>query len=161
MFKLFKVIHKLNRSFVKVLRIASYLSESGRRVSYKDRVRASFPIIENTTMYGVTHSEIVLACFVSKLRDMDNFSMAEWVKYKDVYGDVELETIKRLSVILRIAEALDITGFGVVQDVDCDILGDSFILKLVTEGNSTLEIKHAKQCITDFKKAYGKGLEFM
>ena len=87
--------------------------------------------------------------------------MAEWVKYKDVYGDVELETIKRLSVILRIAEALDITGFGVVQDVDCDILGDSFILKLVTEGNSTLEIKHAKQCITDFKKAYGKGLEFM
>ncbi len=161
LFKLFKVIHKLNRSFVKVLRIASYLSESGRRVSYKDRVRASFPIIENTTLYGVTHSEIVLACFVSKLRDMDNFSMAEWVKYKDVYGDVELETIKRLSVILRIAEALDITGFGVVQDVDCDILGDSFILKLVTEGNSTLEIKHAKQCITDFKKAYGKGLEFM
>ena len=161
LFKLFKVIHKLNRSFVKVLRIASYLSESGKRISYQDRVRASFPVIENTTLYGVSHSEIILACFVSKLRDMDNFSMAEWVKYKDIVGDVDLEIVKRLAVIIKIAEALDITGFSVVQDVDCDILGDSFILKLVTEGNSSLEIKHAKQCITDFKKAYGKGLEFM
>ena len=161
LFKLFKVVHKLNRSFVRVLRIASYLVDCGNRTGVKDRLRSAFNILEHTTLYGVTHSEIMLACFVSKLRDSDNFNMAEWVRYKEVIGDVDIEVVRRLAVIVKIAEALDISKFQVVKDVDCDILGDSFILKLVTEGNATLEIKHALLAVPDFKKAYGKGLEFM
>ena len=161
LFKLFKVVHKLNRTYVRVLRIASYLIDCGNRTGIKDRVRAAFGILEHTTLYGVSHSEIMLACFVSKLRDSDNFNMAEWVRYKDVIGEIDLEVVRRLAVIIKIAEALDISKFQVVKDVDCDILGDSFILKLVTEGNPALEIKHAMLAVPDFKKAYGKGLEFM
>ena len=161
LFKLFKVVHKLNRTYVRVLRIASYLIDCGNRTGIKDRVRAAFGILEHTTLYGVSHSEIMLACFVSKLRDSDNFNMAEWVRYKEVIGDIDIEVVRRLAVIVKIAEALDISKFQVVKDVDCDILGDSFILKLVTEGNPTLEIKHALSAVADFKKAYGKGLEFM
>jgi len=161
LFKLFKVVHKLNRTYVRVLRIASYLIDCGNRTGIKDRVRAAFGILEHTTLYGVSHSEIMLACFVSKLRDSDNFNMAEWVRYKEVIGDIDIEVVRRLAVIVKIAEALDISKFQVVKDVDCDILGDSFILKLVTEGNPTLEMKHALLAVPDFKKAYGKGLEFM
>ncbi len=161
LFRLFKVIHKLNRSYVRVLRIASFLVNSGDRTGFYDRVKSSFSIIENTTLYGVSHSEIVLACFVSKLRDADNYSLAEWVKYKEVIGDVDIKTVRRLAIIIKIAEALDITKFGLIKDVDCDILGDSFILKLITEGEPKLEIKHAELAVAEFRKAYGKGLEFM
>lgn len=161
LFKLFKVIHKLNRSYVRVLRIAAYLVNCGDRTGFYDRVKSSFTIIENTTLYGVSHSEIMLACFVAKLRDADNFNLAEWVRYKEVIGDVDIEVVRRLAVIIKIAEALDITKNGIIVDVNCDILGDSFILKLVTEGDPTLEIKHAELATAEFRKAYGKGLEFM
>ena len=34
-------------------------------------------------------------------------------------------------IIVRLAEALDVTGFGLVDDISCDILGDSVIMKTI------------------------------
>ena len=63
--------------------------------------------------------------------------------------------------ILKLAESLDITGFARITDISCDILGDSVIMKTITEENVELEIKSAMLYGSDFKKAFNKNLEIL
>ena len=72
-----------------------------------------------------------------------------------------MESVRKLSVILKLAECLDITGFARITDISCDILGDSVIMKTITEENVELEIKSAMLYGSDFKKAFNKNLEIL
>ncbi len=161
LFKQLKVLHKLGRSYVRVLRIASYLYNSGLRINSSDKEKIAFNIILNSNLYGVTHTEIVLAAFVSLISEADNFNLSDWIKYRDLVSDEELANVKKLAVILKIAQSLDITGFGSVEDLNCDILGDSVIIKTVVKEDASLEIKHAMLYGNEFKKAYNKNLEIL
>lgn len=161
LYKQLKVLHKLNRSFVKVLRIASYLANAGERVAYSTKEKSAFHIILNSDIYGVSHSEMLLASFVSLLRDADNFSLSDWVKYKDILKEEDIVAVRKLAIIIKLAEALNVTGYGVVKDISCDILGHSVIMKTIVEGDASLEIKYGMLCGTEFKKAYNKNLEII
>ena len=161
LFKQLKVLHKLGRSYIKVLRIASYLYASGLRVNNSTKEKAAFDIILNSEIYGVSHKELVLAAFVVFVRNADNFSLSDWVKYKELVTEEDLAAVKKLAVILKIAESLDVTGFGSVTDINCDILGDSVIMKTIVTLDSSLEIKNAMLNANEFRKAFKKNLEIL
>jgi len=161
LFKQLKVLHKLPRIYVKVLRIASYLSNSGYRVGVDNAEKVVFDIIKHSTIYGVGHIEILLAAFVTLSKNPDNFNLSEWVRYKEYLTEEDLSAVKKLSIILKLAESLDITCFGAVVDISSDILGDSVIMKTVVEGNASFEINYTMLCGPDFKKAFGKNLEVL
>lgn len=161
LFKQLKVLHKLPRPYVKVLRIASYLVNCGYRIDLENAEKVVFDVIKNSTIYGVTHTDIILAGFVALNKNSDNFNLSEWVRYKEYLTDEDLMAVKKLSVILRVAEALDITGFGAVTDISCDILGDSVIMKTIVSQEAGFEINYAMLCGSDFKKAFGKNLEVL
>lgn len=161
LFRQLKVLHKLSRSYVRILRVASYLHDAGLRVSYSNKEKTSFDIVVNSDIYGVSHSELVLAGFVSSYRNPDNFNLSDWVRYKDLVTEEQLDAVKKLAVILKLAESLDITGFGNILDISCDILGDSVIMKTITQGNVELEIKCAMLSGNDFKKSFNKNLEIL
>ena len=163
LFKQLKVLHKLSRPYVRVLRIASYLYNCGMRTNVSNKERNAFDIILNSEIYGVSHAEILMASFVVKLCNPDNFSLAEWVRYKDLLTEADLQAVKKLAVILKIAENLNVTEFGVINDINCDILGDSVIMKtIVEEGqDASLEIKCASLVANEFKKSFNKNLEII
>lgn len=154
LFKQLKVLHKLNRSYVRVLRVASYMCASGLRVTNDSPEKVSFNIILNSQIYGVNHQELVLAAFTSILRDADNFNLADWIKYKDLVTEADLDAVKKLAVILEIASNLDCTKFGNVIDISCDILGDSVIMKTITRGEVPLEIRQAKLATIEIGRAH-------
>ncbi len=161
LFKQLKVLHKLPRPYVKVLRIASYLSNSGYRVNVENSDKIAFDIIKNSEIFGVSHNDIILASFVALGKNSDNFSLSDWVRFKEYLTDEDLIAVKKLSVILKIAEALDITGFGNVTDISCDILGDSVIMKTIVKEDASFEINYSMLCGSEFKKAFGKNLEVL
>lgn len=161
LFKQLKVLHKLSRSYVRVLRVASFMSACGKRIDYYNHEKASFNAILNSNIYGINHNELVLAAFVALLRDPDNFSLTEWVKFRDLVTENDLDSVKKLAVILKIAESLDITAFGNVVDISCDILGDSVIMKTITNAEAALEIKQALIWSAEFKKSFNKNLEIL
>jgi len=161
LFKQLKVLHKLPRQYVKVLRIASYLSNCGNRVDLENSDRAVFDIIKNSTIFGVSHTDIILAAFVAISKNFDNFNLSEWVRYKEYLTEEDLAAVKKLSVILKVAHSLDITGFGLVNDISCDILGDSVIMKTIVDGNAFFKINYTMLCGAEFKKAFGKNLEVL
>ena len=161
LFKQLKVLHKLPRPYVKVLRIASYLINSGYRVNVDNCDKIAFDIIKNSEIFGVTHQDIILASFVALGKNSDNFNLSEWVRFKEYVSEEDLMAVKKLAVILKIAEALDITGFGNVTDISCDILGDSVIMKTIVKEDCAFEISYAMLCGNEFKKAFGKNLEVL
>ncbi len=161
LYKQLRVLHKLPRQYVRVLRVAALLHESGRRINFYNRYKHAAYYILNSNLYGISHRDLVLASFVVRGHNLEDINMAEWNKYSGIVQDEDLIAVMRLAVILRIADSLDRSMSGSVKTINCDVLGDSVILKTEVEGDCSLEIKDALSAGADFAKAYKKNLEIL
>lgn len=161
LFKQLRVLHKFPRIYLKVLKIAASLHDCGKQIRYYDGQKHSRYIILNSTIFGVTHKEIVLAAFVAGCHRKEDLFPADWQKYKDILSDDDLDIVRKLGVLLRIAESLDRSGQGVVTGVNCDVLGDSVIMKTELSGDATLEIAQAMKANGEFKRTFRKNLEIL
>ena len=161
LYKQLKVLHKLTRPYVKVLRIAASMCNSGKIISFENYQKNSFPVILNSNIYGASHKDVVLAAFVAASQNVDDFSLNEWVRYKDLVTDEDMEAVKKLAIIIKMANMMNITNSNAIKDVACDVLGDTVILKTEVEKDATLEISQAMSIAGDFKKVYGKNLQIL
>ncbi len=161
LYKQLKVLHKLTRPYVKVLRIAASMCMSGKRIAFENYQRNNFPVILNSSIYGASHKDIVLAAFVASSQNIDDFSLTDWVRYKDIVSEDDFDAVKKLAVIIKMATMLNITNSNSVKDIACDVLGDTVILKTEVERDATLEISQAMSVAPDFKKVYGKNLQIL
>ena len=118
-------------------------------------------MILNASIFGATHREIVLAAFVAGCHNREDIPVLEWQKYKDLLTEEDLDAVKKLGVLLRVAESLDRTQCGVVTGLNCDVLGDSVIMKTEVSGDAALEIRDAESANPEFKRAFKKNLEIL
>ncbi len=161
LFKQLRVLHKFPRQYLKVLKVAAMLHDCGMRMKYYNHQRHSCYMILNSTLYGVSHREIVLAAFTACCHKKEDINPYSWNQYRDILQEDDVEIVKRLGVMLRIAESLDRSHAGVVKGINCDILGDSVIMKTEVEGDASLEIRDALAASAEFKKSFRKNLEIL
>lgn len=161
LFRQLRVLHKFPRQYLKILKIAASLHDCGMRIKYYSHPKHSTYMILNSTIYGATHREIVVAAFVAGCHKKEDINLAEWAKYKNIVTEEDFEAVKKLGVLLRIAESLDRSMSGVVKDINCDVLGDSVIMKTELAGDATLEIRDALTASGEFKRAFKKNLEVL
>ena len=119
------------------------LHDCGMRIKYYNHQRHSCYMILNSTIYGVSHREIVLAAFTACCHKKEDINAYNWNQFRDILQEEDIEIVKRLGVMLRIAESLDRSHAGVVKGINCDIIGDSLIMKTQVEGDASLEIRAA------------------
>ncbi len=161
LFKQLRVLHKFPRQYLKVLKVAAMLHDCGMRIKFYNHQRHSCYMILNSTLYGVTHREIVLAAFTACCHKKEDINPYDWNRFRDILQEDDIEIVKRLGVMLRIAESLDRSDAGVVKGINCDILGDSVIMKTEVDGDASLEIRDALAASAEFKKAFRKNLEIL
>ncbi len=161
LFKQLRVLHKFPRIYLKVLKIAASLHDCGLKVRYYNNQKHSRYMILNSAIYGATHREIVLAAFVAGCHRKEDLLPADWNRFRDIVTDEDVDIVKKLGVLLRIAESLDRSGLGVVKGINCDVLGDSVIMKTELAGDATLEICQAMKANFEFKRAFKKNLEIL
>ncbi len=161
LFKQLKVMHKLPRYYVKPLRIAAQLYNSGRVINFNDNSKYGFTTILYSGICGATHRELLLAAFICLCQNLDDFSPAEWMKYKDIVEEEDLDAVRKLGVIVKLAEALNASKKVVITDLICDILGDSIIMKTVVEGDASFEIMEGMKVAIDYKKVFKKSLQII
>ena len=118
-------------------------------------------MILNSNLYGVSHRDIVLAAYVMDMSNKEETNTGEWAKYNVILSPEDVEAVKKLSIILRLAVALDTSMRNVISEISCDVLGDSVIMKVETNGDSLLEHKAANLVAMDFKKIFRKNLEIL
>lgn len=161
LYKQLRVLHKLPRGYVRVLRVASYMHDVGRRISYKHHANHSFEVILNSEIYGLTHRELILASFVASLHSGGEIKMSDWAKYNGILTVEDIDAVKKLGLILRLAECFDRTKNSVIVDVNCDILGDSVIMKTITIADASFEIQRGMEVGRDFEKVFHKKIEIL
>ena len=161
LFKQLRVLHKFPRQYLRVLKVAATLHDCGMRIKYYNHQRHSCYMILNANLYGVSHRDIVLAAFTACCHKKEDINAYDWARYKDVLHEDDIEIVKKLGVILRIAESLDRSMSGTVKSINCDILGDSVIMKTEVDGDATLEIRNAMAASAEFRKSFHKNLEIL
>lgn len=161
LFKQLRVLHKFSRQYLKVLKIAAFMHDCGMRMKFYNHARHSWYITLHSSIFGATHREIILAAFVAGCHNREDINLLDWQRYKDVVLEEDLDAVKKLGVLLRIAESLDRSMSGLVAGVNCDVLGDSVIMKTEVTGDAALEIRDASAANGEFKKAFRKNLEIL
>lgn len=160
LFKQLKVLHKLSRSYFKVLRVAAVLHDAGTTIKYYDHPNHSAYIILNSNIYGIPQKDIVMAAFVASAHKKGE-PCAEFANYKSMLTPEDIDAVYKLGVILKIAESFDRSMCSLITEINCDVLGDSVIMQTESEGDCSLEIQDALSCKNQFKQAYGKNLEIL
>jgi exopolyphosphatase/guanosine-5'-triphosphate,3'-diphosphate pyrophosphatase len=102
-----------------------------------------------------------MAAFVAALHRKADGNPPWFEVYKDMLSDEDIDAVRKLGVILRIAESFDRTQSGLIIGINCDVLGDSVIMKTESEGDCSLEVKDALTASLEFRKAYHKNLEIL
>ena len=161
LFKQLRVLHKLPRGYVKVLRIASILHDVGKRINNIGYEKYSYDVILGLDIFGADHRELVLASFVAALHGGADLQLAEWIKYKDLLTEEDLDAVKNLGCIVALAANFDRTKSGLIVDINCDILGDSVIMKTISVGDSDYLIHKELGCGKEFEKNFHKKLEIL
>ena len=161
LFKQLKVMHKLPRNYVKALRVASYMHDSGKAISYEDYERHGFYMIMNSNLAGVSQKDLLLAAFTCLCQKPDNFNLADWVKYQAIVTEDDMEAVRKMGVIVKLAAALNCSKEPFVTDIVCDMLGDSVIMKTVAEGDATYEVMQGLKIADDYRKLFKKNLQLI
>lgn len=172
LFRQLKVLHKLPRGYLKVLRVASYLYHLGKRINNFGYEKINYHAILNCNVNGVSHKEIILSAFVAAQKKWEDFNFAEWSRYGEKFlTEDDCEAVRKLTIIVAMAEALNIRNCGAIKDISCDILGDSVILKLIADESAKttktdvnalhMEIFYAKKYSTEFNRAFRKNMEIL
>lgn len=159
LFKQLKVVHKLARTYIKPLRIAASMYNCGTRIGFNNYANNSFDIILNSKISGASQKEILLAAFACRAQNLENLKLADWVKYKDILTEEDLDAVRKLGVLIQLACAMDKSRMGNITDITCDILGDSIIMKTIVKADASFDIIQAQKVIPDFKKVFKKVLQ--
>lgn len=159
LFKQLKVIHKLSRVYIKPLRIAASMYNCGTRIAFDNFPAKSFEIIINSNIKGVSQKDILVAAFACKCQNLDNFALADVMRYSNLLTEEDIDAIRKLGVLIELACAMDKSRMGNITDITCDILGDSIIMKTITKADASFDILQAQKVAIDFKKVFKKILQ--
>ncbi len=159
LFKQFKVLHKLSRNYIKVARIAGYLFDSGKTVNDKDFEKYSHQATLFSGIKGVSHRDLLLASFVCMNQNPDNFALAEWMKYKDLLEEEDLNAVRKLGVILQLSIKLSTSLKANISDIVCEVLGDAVIMKAISLGDVRYNVRQGLSVSDEFRKVFKKNLQ--
>ena len=135
--------------------------ETIKKIGFYNFEKNSAYMILNSEIYGATHREIVLASFVAYSTGLDEINPQEWAKYKGLVTDEDIDVVKKMGVMLKIAYCLDRSNSSLVKGFSCDILGDSVIMKTEIEGDASIELNAASEVAFEFRKVFKKNLEIL
>lgn len=161
LYRQLRVLHKLHRSYIKVLRVAAQLHDIGSSFKFYDHSKHSFYLILNSSLFGIPQRDLVIAAIAAGLHSKTQLEGMDVEQYLTMLTEEEIDISRKLGVIVRIAECFDRSMGRVIKGISCDILGDSVILKTECIGDCTLEIKDAMSAVYEFKKAFRKNLEIL
>ena len=161
LFKQLKVVHKLSRVYAKPLKIASYMFDSGKFIDFKNYEKHGFYAVLNSNIVGASQKEILIAALSCMCQNLDNFNLAEIMKYKEILNDEDVDAIRKLGVLVKLAVNLNASRKSVITDIICDILGDSIIMKTVVKSDPSFEIMQSMKLADDFRRTFKKSLQII
>lgn len=150
-------LHQLDTETAKIVKTASILHDCGVAIRYYHHHEHSFYVILNAGINGLTHRELLISAYIAASHRNRNFVL-DWDKYSRVINQKDVEIIEKIAVLLRLAESLDRSMTGIVDDLKAVITGDIVQVETIAQKYPELEIHDALATNKQFERIYSKEL---
>lgn len=157
LFDALKPIHHFGTSEEKMLLTAAWLHDSGKVINYYNHARHSAFVIGHAPLYGLTQLEQIMASFVAGFHHGISRKIYRSYRYATLPSESDWQVIRKLSTLLALAEASDLTYEQLIQDVQVTIAENVVVMVItVSEGASHDAIEYEmNQILKQFKKEFG------
>lgn len=133
----------VEQSARELLEYAALLHDVGHHIDHQNHHRHSYYLVTNGELHGFTRDELEIIGLVARYH-RKSAPKASDPEYRAL-AQKPRATVRVLSAILRVADGLDRTHFGVVRDVAVIRRGERMTLQLTTAGDAQLELWEARQ----------------
>jgi exopolyphosphatase/guanosine-5'-triphosphate,3'-diphosphate pyrophosphatase len=151
-------LHKLPEKYRELLEYAALLHDIGHHIGQERHHRHSEYLIRNGNLQGLSPEEIAIIAGVAR------YHRGRCPKKKDSafrkLRKSACKAIRRLAALLRIAEALDRSQFGVVAEIAVEIGSRTVAASVRCSGDAELELWTARRRSDLFESEFGRMLEY-
>ena len=151
-------VHGLTDQEREWLEYGALLHDVGVHISYERHHRHSYYLIKNGDLRGFDPQEIEVIALVARYHRQATPKRAH-----DGYGDLKgslRRTVKRLSAMVRLAEALDRSHAQALAGIDLYPRGDDYLARLRATGDAELELWAAHRHVAALERMLGKPIRF-
>ncbi|HEY3273647.1 MAG TPA: Ppx/GppA phosphatase family protein [Methanocella sp.] len=150
-------VHGLKTDDRRALRAAARLHELGYYFDYGKRFNNTFYHILDNNIFGFTHLDNYRVALVAAHYG------ANGIKSRSILQNVALDkdtmrNVKKLSVLLGIADGFDRGRRGKVTSLQCHVNKNSVEIRPVHQGDITIELMTIRDLVPYFKKAFDTGI---
>lgn len=139
-----------------LLHYAGLLHDVGGFISYTDHHRHGYYLVRNSPLLGFDATEIAMIAALV-LHHRKSLPKRKGEATRDL-SIAEFRTIERLSICLRLAEAIDRGHLAVVRNVRCRRTQDGILLELEAEGECNLAVWGLESQRAAFRSVFGEEL---
>src|SRR5262249_53184814 len=141
------------------LEFAALLHDVGHHIDHKNHQRHSYYLITNGELLGFRREELELIGQTARYHQKGTPKDSD-EEFRLLSGS-ERQTVRALSAMLRIADGLDRSHYGVVRALTAARRNGRLVLQLATEGDDAeLEIWEARRRADLLEKLLGVDVEF-
>ncbi|SNY28015.1 exopolyphosphatase / guanosine-5'-triphosphate,3'-diphosphate pyrophosphatase [Orenia metallireducens] len=151
----------------KILKTATMLHDIGKSINYYDHHEHSFYMILNSGINGLSHRELLISAYISASHRHDKYDLRKYNLNRSQFSDVidkkgdDKEIIRKFGILVEIAESLDRNLNALIEDIDCYLENDKFVIKTISKEDVELEINDALSASKGFEKLYDKELQIL
>jgi exopolyphosphatase/guanosine-5'-triphosphate,3'-diphosphate pyrophosphatase len=141
-----------------LLEYAALLHDVGHHIDHQNHHRHSYYLITNGELLGFRRDELEIIGLVARYH-RKAAPKASDAEYRALPQKARA-TVRALSAVLRVADALDRSHYGVIRDVNVSRRADRMILQLSATGDAQLELWEARQRAGLLEEVLGLDVEF-
>jgi exopolyphosphatase/guanosine-5'-triphosphate,3'-diphosphate pyrophosphatase len=146
-------LHELDSDARELLEYAALLHDIGEHVSPTGHHKHGAYVIENGQLRGFAPAEVQLLAALARWHRRGD------PKATDEFPLIDVELVRKLEAILRLADGLDRSRAGAVADVDVRIGPSLVVIGIHARGDVELELWGARRKRELFEKVYERDLE--
>ncbi len=149
-------LHGVDGRFKELLSHAALLHDVGYLISQRGHHKHGYYLIRNGELKGFDEQEIEIIANIARYHRKERPKKSHY-SFRHLHPSLR-RPVRKLSVLLRIANALDRTHYSVVRDVRCRIEGDDVFIDVLTEHDVELELYTTRRHEALFQRELGARL---
>ncbi|MGM0410619.1 MAG: exopolyphosphatase [Bacillota bacterium] len=148
-----------------IIKVSCMFHDIGTKINYYDHHEHSFYMIINSDINGLNHRELLISAFIAASHRHTKYSLKKYnlnrASFKKIISKngKDKEVIRKIGLLLELAESFDRSMKGIVTDLDCSYNKNTVKIKAISEEDIDLEINDALDASKGFKKLFGKNLK--
>lgn len=158
MFDSWKSLHKLDKSYRKILKTAALLHDIGITINFYSHARHSAYMIQNAQIFGLSHQEQLMTSAIAGWHNGISKNYFKDRNYKETLTASNWDAVNKLALLLALAESLDYSQTNLVRAIKPSIDKKSATLALQTEGIPSIELHQLQLHSKWFAKVFNIAL---